>query len=656
MAPYRYKRLNEAAKEIRLLTLLAGKFSDHIHISIQTTQFQANGSSEDPKFEALSYTWGSTDDPVDINIHNGLAKPRTLAITRNLATALPYLRYEDRDRVLWVDAICVNQRDQDERSNQVQRMADIYSRAELVVAWLGSDYEDCGQALQLLGSLSSRIEVDWIKSTIEPVTEDDRDWADDTKLLPYSTAEYSAMYRLFQRSWFERIWIRQEIQLAKAAVLACGSSVISWTSFRKAILCLRNKGGWENIRGVAERVEFLVNLTVYGNAYESLGSLIYSARHCKCDDPKDRVYGVLGLLHEYDKERWAFQPDYTKTICQTYEDVTFSYMKAYNSLRLLQHCDFENRNPELALPSWVPDWGSMGNAAEPTDIGIADCSWPGQYHRFERDGCSVLEAKGVKIDSIVDVLGLHIVGSGDSFWTDVANFQRVATCSTLTNMYVGNRKLLDALCRTLVMGAFRELYDPSLADLVSEEDGKLAFSKFIGGPSKYSEDDILDDREAQRYLTAVFVCARNRSLIFTRAGRIGLAPRATRPGDRVCVLLGCANPLVIRPVGACSAQFQVVGAAYIDSMMSGEALLGPLPNHYRHILKYDRELRYYRHAFLNSQTLETQWEDPRWKCLLGEDYEEGLDFKSRVENGKESLLRTKVLEARGIELRMFEFV
>ena len=656
MAPYQYEPLKEAAKEIRLMTVLAGNFSDDIHISIQRTSFLADGSSADPMFEALSYTWGSTDNPVNITIHGGAAKTSTLAITHNLATALPYLRHGNRDRVLWIDAICVNQHDLAERSSQVQRMAEIYSRAKLTIAWLGPDHEECGHALLLLGSMGSRIEVDWVVSKMAPVVEDNRNWADHTKPLPYSTAEYTAIYNLLSRSWFERIWIRQEIQLANTAVLVCGFSVIPWISFRKAIFCLGRRPGYGDISGLAERIDFLKDLVVYGHTYEPLGSVIYGARHCKCSDPKDRVYAVLGLLHEYDKKYWAIKPDYTSTICQTYENVAFSYMEVFGSLRMLQFCDIGNRNPELALPSWVPDWSSMGNAAEPIQFAMAHCSWPGQYQRSMREGGRLLEAKGVDIDSIVDVIELRIVGNEKSFWTDVMELQRVATCNTLTNMYVGNGRLVDALCRTFCMDNFRELYEPPPSYLVSEKEGRFAFSKLLGGPSKSFKNDVLDDRGTQLYLSTVFEYAKNRSFLITKAGYIGLAPKATRPGDRVCVLLGCASPLVIRPVGADSIKFQVVGEAYVDSAMSGEAFLGPLPDHYRYVAKFDIENGYHREAFFDRHTLKTQWEDPRWKYLLGEDYEQRLELNGMTKKNKEAVMRTEALKARGVELRWFELV
>lgn len=114
---YEYSPLNERLGEIRIMTLLSGKFRDPIRILIQT--FIMNYDIQ-PDFEALSYTWGSAEDMHHIYV--GEVGSVTLPVTQNLAVALPYLRYADRPRNLWIDAICVNQSDLSERSSQVKKM------------------------------------------------------------------------------------------------------------------------------------------------------------------------------------------------------------------------------------------------------------------------------------------------------------------------------------------------------------------------------------------------------------------------------------------------------------------------------------------------------------------------------------------------------
>ncbi|MCJ1418270.1 hypothetical protein MMC32_004617 [Xylographa parallela] len=638
------------------MTLLAGSSSDDIRIAIKTTSFLAGATSPVPKFEALSYTWGSPDRTAKIIVQDDDLQTSTLAITHNLATALPYLRHEHEDRVLWVDAIYINQDDLAEKSSQVQRMADIYGHAELVVAWSGPESEDSGHALTLMDSLGSKIRVDWLTQSMQSVEEKDRDLADRAKSLRYSTAEYSAIYKLFCRSWFERIWIRQEIQLATNAVLVCGSSTIPWSSFRNAVFCLSRKPKIEDVPGLSKRIDFLDDLVDYGDSYSALGMIIFQTRHCKCSDPRDRVYAVLGLLHEFDKERWTLKPDYTSTTGQVYEEVTFSYMKAFRDLDLLRQCDLGNRSIELDLPTWAPDWGSLANAALPIPFAMADCSSSGEYQRRKCQGGGILEAMGLHMESIKEVIEFKIVGDQDSRYEDAMELQRVATCNTLTDTYIGGGMLVDALCRAFRLNIFQDHWDPPVSSEISEQEGRSAFSKLVQGDPESLRKDLADDATTRKYTDTVFKYAKRRSFIITENGYIGLAPVTMRPGDRVCVLLGCNSPLVIRPVGTASTQFQVVGETYLDSAMTGEAFLGPLPDGYKNLQKLDTEKGYHRQAFFDMRTSETHWEDPRWSRALGEGFEQRLELEGMTDEAERTCMMRAVINARGLALQCFEFV
>lgn len=112
-----------------------------------------------PKYEALSYTWGSSDNPQTVHVDDSLShQPTTLLIGQNLACAIRHLRYSDRPRTLWVDAICINQDDIQERGNQVACMGHIYSLASRVIAWLGPQTSNSGLALSTLEFLGRQIE------------------------------------------------------------------------------------------------------------------------------------------------------------------------------------------------------------------------------------------------------------------------------------------------------------------------------------------------------------------------------------------------------------------------------------------------------------------------------------------------------------------
>lgn len=217
MQDYQYEAVDDTTFQVRFLILLPGKKE----APIQGLLFRTCLTKETvPQYEALSYAWGSADDPVEIAIRSSDAKevelllrpvfgssfikplramkvkvksklgstrpsnPDTssfgkLWVTPNLGRALPHLRLPDKPRMIWIDAICVNQENLPERSRQVQRMADIYQLASRVVVWLGE------------GSASRSLAFDELKSIRSHVYED----SETGELCPVSTDPYDAHVR-----------------------------------------------------------------------------------------------------------------------------------------------------------------------------------------------------------------------------------------------------------------------------------------------------------------------------------------------------------------------------------------------------------------------------------------------------------------------------
>ncbi|KAI4950512.1 hypothetical protein J4E91_004395 [Alternaria rosae] len=135
MAQYFYQSLDENNNEIRLITLLPAADRDsEVICDINIVRL---AEDDIPQYEALSYTWGSAESPVRLRVSPD--SDHNIDITKNLAEALPYLRDTAAPRILWIDAIAINQKDLGERGQQVQRMADIFSLAERVIVWLGMD-------------------------------------------------------------------------------------------------------------------------------------------------------------------------------------------------------------------------------------------------------------------------------------------------------------------------------------------------------------------------------------------------------------------------------------------------------------------------------------------------------------------------------------
>jgi hypothetical protein len=183
-SPYKFKRLHRNGQAIRLLELFPGCPSDSIRLSISQKRF----TKEDyPEYEALSYCWGSEENPITVEIkasrqcilkgafwhskhisaESELKKSSwvTLDIGQNFARALVHLRLETKSRILWVDAICINQRNDDEKSREVRKMGDMYRLATCVVVWLGPASADSSLAVKTLSYLGSQVRLEIERDT-----------------------------------------------------------------------------------------------------------------------------------------------------------------------------------------------------------------------------------------------------------------------------------------------------------------------------------------------------------------------------------------------------------------------------------------------------------------------------------------------------------
>jgi hypothetical protein len=342
---YQYVPLNEESHEIRLLTLLPGTFSSEIRLCLDVTPFHRHHV---PEFEAVSYCWGSTENPVNILI--GESGRETITVTQNLAQALPYLRQEDKPRILWIDAICVDQQNPKERGHQVKRMADIYSKAAKVLIWLGLESDDSSRAMDCLNYITSKVKVDFSTNLMLPTTNDTH-WADVGVEPALNKADLMAVYHFIQRPWFERLWVWQEVLLAsRDPEVMCGSRTIPWVSLRTTVFCLYFKRKpwflfeFHTVLEAAANLSFAIKDQVIEN-------LIDVTRNCVCLDPRDKIYALLSLLRASD--RTGIEPDYTQSVYEVYQHTTLSLIEASRNLSIL--ATVESHEHLEGVPSWVPN-------------------------------------------------------------------------------------------------------------------------------------------------------------------------------------------------------------------------------------------------------------------------------------------------------------
>ena len=647
--PYQYQALDPEAGYVRLMYLLPAEASADIRVALLHTRL----TKEDvPKYEALSYAWGERDTPEVVYV--GQEGDDTIAVTRSLYQALPYLRYREKRRVLWIDAICVDQQNLEERGHQVQRMSDVYSLAERVIVWLGLDDTTSGHTIQLLRTIASKVEVDWITSTIKPVSQDDAQWADVTGARYHNRQDRFAVYSLIIRPWFERLWVQQEIHSNTNAVLICGLDTLSWHDFRKAIYCFyRDWGAFEDeitlYPDLGVRFQ-LINNMICEAAYLTLGALIERTQHCKCSDPRDRVYAVLNMPNNFERNA-KIKPDYTKTVNQVYQNVVLSSLNNTNKIAILGYCEMQELPLEscdsLQIPSWVPDWNFPRHTQR-----MVTGNASGNSNAETSNDNDVLWVSGTyvaKIDHVERIMCDNV----PSLISAIQDFSQRFLSDAKSASYVSGGSKLDAYCQTLCGGYFVSKYLPASASMPVFQDSREWLSSVLSPSETGIEIDfkVATVDEPYDYVHWVWHFCNGRSLFTTEEGHIGLAPRAAKPGDRVCVLLGSDAPFLLRPTE--DKQYQLVGPCYTHGIMSGEALLGPLPGDYRSVDTFDYESNAYTLAFHSTEKSIVQWNDPR---LPYEPVYELSGARVGWLEEERRVLTSEALKKRGVHMEIFELI
>lgn len=182
MPPYCYSPLPLDHDSIRLLRIKPHE-NDKADIQCELFEYSLRTLCKGTHFyDALSYTWGSLEEELHIFINQC-----SFSVTINLRAALSHLRNHSVERIIWVDALCIDQANQEEKEHQIQCMAKIYGQANRVVVWLGEAADDSDLALKAIRNAGAR----------KPTHSSDRE-----RLQP-------AVLALIQRPWFRRIWVRE---------------------------------------------------------------------------------------------------------------------------------------------------------------------------------------------------------------------------------------------------------------------------------------------------------------------------------------------------------------------------------------------------------------------------------------------------------------
>ncbi len=569
--------------EIRLVKILPGLRISPIKCELQSALLDP----EPPKYVALSYCWGDTNDKTWLNC-NG----QRLTLTKNLLNAIRTLRQKDKTVILWIDQICINQENLEERSSQVLLMQQIYKSATNVLIWLGDKADGSNMAMDLIPRLSGTSDPELECKTLKKI---------------------QAVKALLSRPWFGRMWILQELGAASSATMMCGKKTIPWQDVSNLVDHMNHTfrglvfGSSESSLLALRRLE---NLKSFREGFPGREVCFFSAlcmsRSFDATDPHDKIFALFGCCNYKD---YLVQPDYSIDFRRLYQEIArvslfvddskgsthtcFQDSEKRSGMRFL--CEAERTENTYDLPSWVPDWRAR--------------SYPSLWKSSSEIAAGTTKTKIALLNnskiSLAGKIGdaVHLISSiappgnyspspvlVSGIWRDKV-FQRVpqscwiteasslaATCpryrdnasrdAAFGTILIGNGCVYDTSSPlhtdlTLYYRHFRQflskLCPNGVVNRASIQQLSFILNEYYEGYYGFEGYSIFDSLYQK--------VAQGRRFFTTLSGYMGIGPPHMRSGDLVCVFLGGRRPWVIRQDGP---EYSLVGECYVHGIMNGE--------------------------------------------------------------------------------------
>jgi hypothetical protein len=550
-------------------------------------------------YEGLSYHWAGDviENHVYVNEH-------PMPVRGNLYNALRYLRYPDQSRILWVDALCIDQARNEkngEKTHQLPLMSRIYSQAQRTVAYIGVEATDAGGThildgfvKQLLRSIEQlRLTTDWANSLGRSAHHLDTHMRSIYDIPDDDYIGWRTLGHLVSRSWVERMWVVQEAAVAREVVIQCGPYSFDLDDIAAAFGLMWTLNVPE-ISNMSTQFKSILAERDRQKTVQKRPLLSLVIRHwlSDCERKQDKIYALRGLATDVGPGGFGNDFDYKKSVESVYTEFARDAIRLYRNLDILSALApfHEDRSPKL--PSWVPDWRVFRNytfvcrrpedGPDPGPCTVTfrasgdTCADPA----FSRNG-QRMQLHGHIFETIIAVGDMR-PGSRTAREA-VAHFigwrNDIARCSTEMHYAPTSEPMIDVFYHTITMSNLSAFLDDALAEYKAFDRSLLMLADRL----HYAVDP--DDEHMQVQVAGVWEVVPpwasiessvvtsasrpsvSRRMIRTDGGYLGLVHGQARIGDRIALFRGGAMPLVIRQ---CGKVWQVVGDGYVHGVMMGE--------------------------------------------------------------------------------------
>ncbi|KAM0711899.1 hypothetical protein Q7P35_001269 [Cladosporium inversicolor] len=575
-SPYPFLPLNPHLQEIRLFRLEGGKGrlrgslvvcsleryqEDQKHgqgPTNRTSKTQRDSQTEASQpdfFEALSYTWGSSQHSESVQVQSHVCIP----ITDNLARALRRLRHRStqQPRHLWIDAICIDQQNLAERSQQVAFMCEIYQRAHRVIIWLGDLPDDLSLLSRALFAVILRLpQIVRSRHLHVAVLQQCR--------RSFKQALESTL-RTSRPRWHERVWTVQEFVHARRAVYYHGP--FQWDDLPDLMLQYDSGPRADDMPCLKAFFESFTSLTqLRGLGRLSLHQATVWISKRECVDPRDKVYGLLSILPRQIAGRVVV--DYTRTPEEVFVDATYAALLATDDMDILTLVRVSEGQRSLLLPTWAVDFAALAKREVGAQFGLAHHNgsvWHARFAKpqegpcFSRNGRD-LAVLGSRFDVVEDTVSVPL---SETAWQAPPSIQQAIEMLRRLVQKLHAKPARPKTVYQKIVWVTSLQPDPRSAEISIDLEPNEHESNWRrhNDPISFLEKVALEGNKLcevthqpihsemksyQRYLESA---SDHATLVVSVAGLLAIAPGIVREGDIIAMLAGAHGPVMLRPEG-----------------------------------------------------------------------------------------------------------
>ncbi|KAF7560750.1 hypothetical protein G7046_g3414 [Stylonectria norvegica] len=570
--------------EIRVLHLLPhlGKENAPIQCDIRVV-----GLATKPKYEALSYVWGSSTTLLDIVVAG-----QKVGVTPNLHALLRRVRQPKKTRTLWVDQLCINQWDTKEKAEQVRLMRTIYSNCQSCLIWMGEVRED----IQVKHAAEG---LDFLRYMAAIADEDDQDsipvpssMASDAKFLPGMKALRTMSYAADLKEgnpWWARIWTVQEAVLPQHLVLLWGPLSMQWEDMELAsqtwvtgfpdVVWKRLETPFSSFLG--DMMAMVIWLRIAGQTDDTPMEMVNRWRFRLATDRRDKIYALIGLYTSGTLPRTE-QCNYDLTPVEVFCSLTIDLIMSEEGLKpLIADPRLEAEKATPGIPRWAIDVSEISGFN--TDwyhlYGYNHYNACGDYFldlgalqtRADEDDLTLL-LKGVLVDTIDVVSERRTSLRRDEAGADRIKVEKLREMIALAHkhvnrgtpasseLYPGGYTLRQAFGR-LVLGDLRR-------DDEQRPDDRPVDDEAIEEVYRFKDTGVRNDLHM-----TIQGMIQNQVFFITKTGLMGMGHLDTKPGDAVVVFYGGKVPFTVAKRKGGEEEYDFGGRCYVQGIMDGELFM-----------------------------------------------------------------------------------